>query len=185
MNENRKTWGSRALQGHWHTQPCFALWPKTGKGIYHLLLPGIWCGSGIQDAQRNPTHQQWRCSAEDADRMRPAQSQASEAGKVPKTGDLCGRKPKQQGKNAGAMQGTQEKPHGTPSNKCPTLFQKQRSYNYRWESEKSVLLLLMSFRLNQDLCSLGKHNNNYYYYLPDNGNLCKKKNAFHFLLITA
>lgn len=25
MNENRKTWGNRALQGRWHTQPCFAL----------------------------------------------------------------------------------------------------------------------------------------------------------------
>ena len=48
--------------------------------------------------------------------------------------------------------------------------------------EKSVLLLLMSFRLNQDLCSLGRHNNNYYYYLPDNGNLCKKKKWLSFLI---
>lgn len=114
--------------------------------------------------------------------MRPAQSQAREAGKGPETGDLCGRKPDQKEKNAGAMWDTQEKPHGTPSNKCPTLFQKQRSYNYRRESEKSVLLLLMSFHLNQDLCSLGKHNNNYYYYLPDNGNLCKKKKCLSFLI---
>lgn len=109
---------------------------------------------------------------------RAAQPRAPEAGKCPITGDLPRRKPEQQGEKMGAINGTQQNPCGTPSNKCWTLFQKQRSRNYRWESEKSVLLLLVSSHFNKDLCSLGKHSNNYYYYLPDNSNLDKKKLPF-------
>lgn len=134
MNENRRAGAvefCKAIGTHSPASPCD---PKLEKTYiicfcqeYGVALESKTCCCH----QRNPTHQQWRRSAEEADRMRPAQSQAPEAVRGPGTGDLCGRKPGQQGKNAGAVWGTQEKPHWTPSNKCPTLSQKQRSCNYR------------------------------------------------------